>query len=527
MAAIITNQLRILNSKNFISGISSSQDSYYMFVGLTNSSEYDPNWSSSPIAPKDNFDEENSYWDTMIALKKINSEDARQVIRRINWESGTTYDMYRHDISRDTTSKPSGSTNLYSSNFYVVNRDYRVYICLYNGISPENPNGKPSLDEPTFTDLEPKSAGASGDGYLWKYLYTITPTEITKFVTEEYIPVPKNWETSAENATVRNNATNSGQLKIGIVTDRGSGLGNANITYTNVPIKGDGSDATATITINNDSKVESITISNGGSGYTYGSVDLEGGNVPTGTIRPKFDVIIPPKGGHGFDIYRELGAYRTMVYSRLENDTNNPDFIVGNSIARIGIVQNPEKYQSNEKLTDSVVSALGALKLVGPSGNVDLYKNVSFTANSQIQQTIGTGVTAVGRVISYDANTGVLKYWQDRNLVGFNTNGTRNTSPQYGFEMQEFTSYPTGTGSFAIVGGSSELLIDVNFGTIANPGISTALNNRTYNLGQSFVRGVSSPEVKKYSGSIIYVDNRAAITRSPNQKEDIKVILQF
>jgi hypothetical protein len=158
---------------------------------------------------------------------------------------------------------------------------------------------------------------------------------------------------------------------------------------------------------------------------------------------------------------------------------------------------------------------------------VDLYKNVSFTANSQIQQTIGTGVTAVGRVISYDANTGVLKYWQDRNLVGFNTNGTRNTSPQYGFEMQEFTSYPTGTGSFAIVGGSSELLIDVNFGTIANPGISTALNNRTYNLGQSFVRGVSSPEVKKYSGSIIYVDNRAAITRSPNQKEDIKVILQF
>jgi hypothetical protein len=218
-----------------------------------------------------------------------------------------------------------------------------------------------------------------------------------------------------------------------------------------------------------------------------------------------------------------------MIYSRLENDTNNPDFIVGNSLARIGIVQNPEKYESNEKLTDSVVSALGALKLVGPSGNVNLYKNVSFTANSEIRQTIGAGLTALGRVISYDPNTGILKYWQDRNLVGFNTNGTRNTSPKYGFEMQEFTSYPdeVNGGSFSIIGGSSELLIDTEFGSIANPGISTVLNNRTYNLGQSFIRGVSSPEVKKYSGSIIYVDNRAAITRSPNQKEDIKVILQF
>ena len=37
------------------------------------------------------------------------------------------------------------------------------------------------LDEPTFTDLEPRSAGSSGDGYVWKYLYTIKPTEVVKF----------------------------------------------------------------------------------------------------------------------------------------------------------------------------------------------------------------------------------------------------------------------------------------------------------------------------------------------------------
>ena len=42
-----------------------------------------------------------------------------------------------------------------------------------------------------------------------------------------------------------------------------------------------------------------------------------------------------------------------------------------------------------------------------------------------------------------------------------------------------------------------------------------------------FVTGVAAPEVKQHSGNIIYVDNRPSITRSSNQKEDIKVILQF
>ena len=50
---------------------------------------------------------------------------------------------------------------------------------------------------------------------------------------------------------------------------------------------------------------------------------------------------------------------------------------------------------------------------------------------------------------------------------------------------------------------------------------------KQYYLGQEFTNGVANAEVKKYSGNIIYVDNRPSITRSTNQKEDIKVILQF
>jgi len=522
MAAIITDQLRILNAKNFIAGVASTSNSYYSFVGLPNATDYNSNWNTNPPSPVDNFNQENDYWDTMIALKKISKSDVRQVIRKITWTSGITYDMYRHDISVNNPSQPSNSFDLYSANYYVVNSDYRVYICLQNGTSPENPSGRPSLDEPTFTDLEPREAGTSGDGYVWKYLYTISPSDIVKFDSTNYMPVPQNWETSTRDAAVRNNASSSGQLKIVTITNRGVGLGTANRTYTRVPIKGDGSGAEATIVINNDSKVESVTVSNGGSGYTFGTLDLVSGNVPTGSTSPTFNVIIPPQGGHGADIYRELGAYNVLLYSRIENDTENPDFITGNQISRVGIVESPLSYNSDSILTLDKASAVYALKLTGIG-----YSSVVFNPDTQVTQTIGVGSTAFGRVISYDQNTGVLKYWQDRYHVGFNTNGTQNSSPTYGFTLHRFTSDIGSGGSLNILGGSAILAIQTTFGSSSNPGISTIINSRTYYLGQQFVKGVSQPEVQKYSGNIVYVDNRPSITRSSNQKEDIKVILQF
>ena len=176
------------------------------------------------------------------------------------------------------------------------------------------------------------------------------------------MPVPRDWETNSDDVSVRSNAATSGQLKIVTITGRGAGVGTANRTYTQVPIKGDGSGAEATIVVNNESKVESITISKGGSGYSFGSVDLESGSVPTGTTRPTFDVIIPPQGGHGADIYRELGAYNVLVYSRIENDNQNPDFITGNQIARVGIVENPEQYSSTNLLSASKASAVYAME---------------------------------------------------------------------------------------------------------------------------------------------------------------------
>ncbi len=517
MAAIITDQIRILNAGNFIAGVSNASNSYYSFIGLTNPADYQTDWDSDPPAPKDNFSQENDYWDTMIALKKINTDDARQVVPKIVWGSGTTYDMYRHDYSRSNTAAVSGATNLYSASYFILNSDFRVYICLQNGTNPDNLEGRPSLDEPTFTDLEPRSAGTSGDGYIWKYLYTIKPSEVVRFESTDFMPVPTNWLTGTENAAVRDNAVDGG-IKIVTVTNKGVGLGTANSVYTSVPIRGDGSGAECTIVVDGNQQVSSVTVSNQGSGYTYANVDLVAGGVPTGTTRPTLDVIIPSQGGHGADIYRELGAYNVLLYSRIENDSTNPDFITGNQIARVGVVENPQQFGSSTILSADKASSLGALKLVGTG-----YSTASFSGDSYFVQTVSTGTTAVGRVINYDQTTGVLKYWQDRSLAGFNTVGTAQTQPTYGFDVTEFSASP-GTGGSLVVTPTTgqDLSIDTSFS-----GISTVINNRTYYLGQTFANGVSNPEVKKHSGNIIYVDNRPSITRSSNQKEDIKVILQF
>ena len=125
-------------------------------------------------------------------------------------------------------------------------------------------------------------------------------------------------------------------------------------------------------------KINSVEVTNGGSNYSFGSVDLNavGLTNPSGSTDAAFNVIIPPQGGHGADIYRELGANRVLIYSRLENDITNPDFITGNQFARIGIVKNPDVMVL---VTDLLLqgSATYALKLTGARFNTNYLRQTT------------------------------------------------------------------------------------------------------------------------------------------------------
>jgi hypothetical protein len=518
MSAIISDQFRIMNAETFIKsfvGVGSTANTYYTFIGQPNALNSQANGSSSwgdGLPPLDGFKEENEIKETIISMKKVTTSDVRRMIRKKTWESGSTYEMYRHDYTIYNLSPITNSSSLYDANYYVINDDLRVYICLQNGADPENPKGKPSVDQPDFVDLEPRPAGTSGDGYIWKYLYTIKPSEIVKFDSIEFIPVPEDWGTVGESISTKNNAIN-GKVEILTITNRGSGYNPISKTFTNIPILGDGSGGKATVVVDSFGKVSDAYVTDGGIGYTKGIIQFEPGapGIPdtltnAGTIA-SFDVIIPPKGGHGYDIYRELGAYRVLVYSRYNTDETNPDTIIGNDFARIGIIKNPTKITSDvEPLATAEVSALKALKLTGVATTLTTY-----AVDSTITQTISTGTIAIGFVASWNNVTGVLKYYQP---VGLATVGV-------GYKINDFSS----TGSSLVINGAASgtpLNIDTSF-----TGISTVINNRTYQLGSNFVAGIASAEYNKKSGEIIYIDNRPPIPRAASQKEDIKIVLEF
>ena len=521
MPAIISDQFRVLNAESFVKSLTlasiENSNTYYSFLGQPNSSNEQAygtsNWGEG-ISPLDGFKEESEIKETILTLKKITSNDVRRMVRKVLWTSGDTYEMYRHDYSIYNVTPITNTPSLYDANYYVVNSDFRVYICLQNGTDPDNNTGKPSLDEPTFTDLEPRAAGTSGDGYIWKYLFTIKPSEIVKFDSIEFIPVPEEWGIEGESISIKNNAI-SGKIEIINVRDRGSGYP-VSKSYINIPILGDGVGGKVTINVDSLGKVSNIVVTNGGSGYSTGIIKFEPGapGIPdtltnTGTYAV-FEVIIPPKGGHGYDIYRELGAYRVLLYTRFTTDGSNPDTIVGNDFARVGILRNPTVVGSDvETLQTAEVSALNALKLT-----IDTSNSTTYPVDGVITQTTGTGVTAIGFVASWNNITGVLKYYQP---IGLATAGV-------GYAINPFSSSIATGGSLIINGYTSGTPLSINTGFT---GLSTTINNKTYQLGSYFTSGIASAEYNKKSGELIYIDNHSPIPRSLSQKEDIKIVLEF
>ena len=226
-----------------------------------------------PPSPEDSINYTNHLYDTMLFGRKVFPGDVRRLIRKTSWKKGTSYDMYRHDYNVLNRSLVSNSSRLYSANYYVMNSDFRVYICIDNGSAGISSSANASLDEPTFTDLEPAAAGVSGDGYLWKYLFTVPPADIVKFDSTEYVAVPNDWATSVSNdiKVVRDNGDsdiNDNQIKVVSIDETGEGY-----SFLSSPIEvdiiGDGTGAKVRILTNTNGQIISL-VTNGGKGYSFG-----------------------------------------------------------------------------------------------------------------------------------------------------------------------------------------------------------------------------------------------------------------
>ena len=516
MAAIVTDQFRILNASNFVDNVTDSNNSYYVFVGLSNPTTSGfgraTDFNTDTPSPTDNVNYMNFVGDNMSFGKKVTSDNVRRLVRKISWARGTKYEMYRHDYSLTNRSPITGSTRLYDANYYVMNTDFKVYICIDNGSSGISTTGNASLDEPTFTDLEPSKAGTSGDGYLWKYLFTVSPSDIIKFDSTDFISVSNSWSSSTDSqiAAVRDNGdsdVNNNQIKKVYIENQG--VGYANGTGQEVNILGDGTGGKVVVDVVN-GKVTNAVVSAGGKGYTYGMVDLGAIGNTSASTKASLIPIIPPSKGHGSDIYKELGSDRVLVFARFDTSTTN-DFPVNTSFSQIGILKNPTSIGSTSTFTDPTFSSVGALKFSTTNGTP--------TIGNSVTQVV-TGGTAKGFVAAYDVDTKVLKFVQDRS----------NVLNQTSFDTTDYVGVSTFAKVHAFESNTNQVnssgfngSIDTGFtGVSTNP-----TGTKLISLDTQFTQGVSNPEINKKSGDIVYLDNRPLITRNARQKEDVKIILEF
>lgn len=522
MSAIVTDNFRILNASNFVDSVDDSSNSYYVFVGLSNPTTSgfgrDSDWNTTQPNPTDNVDYLNHYESTILFGKRITGANIRRVIRKIDWISGTQYEMYRPDYSISNPSPTTGAMRLYDANYYVLNSEYKVYICIDNGSSGIKTTGNSSEVEPTFTDLEPTRLS---DGYTWKYLYTVSPSDIIKFDSSEYITLPNNWETSTDSqiVAVRENGDsniNQNQIKKVYIQNQGQGYPAGTKTCNLV---GDGSGGTVSVTVNSSTKISDITVTSGGKNYTYALVDLGTNSSNTPSVYAQLIPIIPPSKGHGYDIYEELGADKVLLYARFDDSTK--DFPVDAKFAQVGILKNPTLYDatgvSTTLYTQNEFSALSGIALTSLTGGTPAVGN-------KIQQIRSDGKKSVAYVASYDSETKILKYYRDRSLYfsgGGGTNYTDFVGVSTFFDTNGIVEFNSSTQITSDSGWSAS--VDT---TITNTSTIT-VGNKIINLGATFTNGFSLPEINNKSGDIIYISNRKTVERNLRQKEDVKIILEF
>ena len=456
----------------------------------------------APPAPIDNQIEKAAVYDDIIAAKRITSTFARLVAPRYNWSLSTNpkFDMYRPNYSPTPAGGGAigvqtalGSSALSGSKYYVMNSNYEVFKCLYNGQTPANPTGINATYEPKTSPTAGQGTYANGlftesaTGYIWKYMYTLSTADVIAFLSSDFLPM----------GTYAGPAAVDGAVHIAVIKDGGANLPANDELY--IKVDGDGTGAIVKITTGGSGAISGVTMQAAGSGYTYGNVRIVNGNVYSDagvtTNLPidanaigSIEVIMSPEGGHGADLAAEFFAKRVMTNIRLTYAEGSGDFPVDNDFRRIGIIQDPFNYGTTTVASASTLRGTAALKLTG-SGD--------YTIDEEITQTVSGG-TAKGRVVSWDATNGILKYFQSPDLHTHNGKV---------LAFDHATNNVTGATS------STARPIDGNQ--------DTALADI------SFTDGKANPEIAPNSGDIVYIENRRQITRAADQIEDIKLVIEF
>ena len=386
------------------------------------------------------------------------------VIPRVNWTSGTIYAAYNDAVEAHPTVP-----------YYAMDASNQVYVCLRQGINAAGV-AQPSTVAPSGTG---NASFTTADGYAWKFLYTVGTLDAAAYKSANFIPVKlqgatdsSSPSTDTQQKTVQDAAT-AGREIVGFSLDSGGAGYSSNPTVT---ISGDGTGAAASA-VQSGGTIVSLTIDDSastlkmGTGYNYASIVLSGGGSPTTIATGK--VIFGPKAGFGADPTDDLRA-RAIMFNAKPVGEEGGEFIVGNSFRQIGLIRNPKKAQTADS------------DFTGDDGNALRRLAMPTITTAFTQRAVITGGTSGAKAFVNKTDSDEIWYHQTES---------------------------TGFIEFA----EAETITD----TAGGSGTSQA----TGTDGDAFA--YVEPLVDKYSGDLMYIENRAAVTRAADQTEDIKVIVEI
>ena len=356
MPAIVRQTMSRTLARDLLTDVQNSSNEYY--IGIAKSDVF--NETDSVIDPVDCLREEREFRNNLQSIKKV--EGSTMVAKRVNWSYGSVYagwdDGVKSDIDENWTP------------FYVLTDPKEVYVCLSPALNTAG-DPMPSIVEPNYALHAPRESDntpihwmpfTTSDGYVWKFLYSLTPERIYQFLSSNHIPVQEAEESLALGDPiedlqfqVKTNAV-SGQIIRTRIVSGGAGYS----PNPQVVITGNGIGAAATAEVV-DGVVTKVTMTDYGVGYTYASFELVGGST-SAVIEP----IITSKRGLGYDPIDDLKTSSVMVNIKPDG-TVEDTFIVQNTFRQMGLIKNPMQTDTTTPYTNTSAKVLPSMVLVNAS----------------------------------------------------------------------------------------------------------------------------------------------------------------
>jgi hypothetical protein len=509
MAAIITSRFRLDTTDKFLTSLANNQ--FYMALGRANA------WTDDtvPTTPYENDYTSNTLWENMFAMKKIASTDIIHCAPRNLWVSGTTYIEYDDQ-----------DTDIESKVYFVITDNNNVYICLKAGAGTST----------TSPDVSPGGVVTTGvinfsatDGYIWKYMFTVPTSDVTKFLTASFVPTrvlgsqPAGGSDAAliNQWSVQDNAVDGAIYNMKVTTG-GTGYANGT-TEAILTIAGDGAGATATAIVAG-GIITGITMTAPGSGYTHATVTVAGTGT-SGAIRP----VIGPPGGFGANPNNDLRSHYVTIYSTFTGDESGsiPD---SNDFRQIAVIKNPIE-QANETATLSgagsmVVGNFYKILTLGTSSAANWA-----TAGAPTDYIVGTVFKAIATTSS---GSGTIAQVAEANAY----NTCKSLTIATGLASTYVADYLFEGHTGGTVGAKGQVIEYNNSNGVLHYCQNESTGFGTF-LATHFTRAVGAagaghditavgvPLINHHSGEVMFVENRTATTRADGQVETVRLVIAF